>query len=109
MRIALTWILPACALFLIGCSSTIYHLKIPLLDGAGTEARQADARVVIEDLRPARERIAHVGKDIRACERWFGDDTVVPSKLRFLAMRVSQRTRPDMQIHIRLSRFDIVE
>jgi len=102
-------ILPAGSLVLAGCSSTIYHLRIPLLEGRGTEVAQADARVVIEDLRSARERIAHLGKDIRACERWFGDDTVIPSKLQFLAMRVSQQTRPDMQIHIRLKRFDIVE
>jgi hypothetical protein len=97
----------ACALG--GCQSTIYNLKIPLSEDSELAALADSARVIIDDQRPAKERRTHLGKEIWSCERWFGDDTFLPSKLVYLEKRVAQRTRADMQIHIRLTRFDIVE
>jgi hypothetical protein len=94
---------------LAGCASSIYYLKVPLFEGSAQEPRKPEARVVIEDVRPDEEKRPHRGKDIRSCERWFGDDTVEPSKLDYLASRVSERTRADMHIHVLLKRFDIVE
>lgn len=44
-----------------------------------------------------------------SCEHWFGDDTFVPSRVAYLRTRVADRTRADMQVHIRLTRFDVVE
>jgi hypothetical protein len=94
---------------LAGCATSIYHLKVPLFEGSAAEMRKPDPRVVIEDLRPDEEKRPHRGRHIRSCERWFGDDTVEPSKLDYLASRVSERTRADMQVHVVLKRFDIVE
>lgn len=108
-RIASTIVLLTGAFLLAGCGTTIYNLRVLLVENPAGEVTNADARVVIEDLRPDNERKAHRGKEIRSCERWFGDDTLVPSKLEFLARRVSERTRSDMKILIRLKRFDVVE
>ena len=109
VRLSMVSVLIVGSLSLVGCATTIYNLKIPLDEASATAPLKADGRVVIEDRRPEMERKAHLGKEIKSCERWFGDDTIVPSKLAFLAARVSDRTRSDMQIHILLKRFDIIE
>lgn len=44
-----------------------------------------------------------------SCEHWFGDDTFIPSRITYLRTRVAARTRADMQIRIRIERFDVVE
>jgi len=80
-----------------------------MADEPSANVAKAEPRVVIEDARPPAERRPHRGRDIMSCERWFGDDTIVPSKLEYLAARLSQLTRPDMAVHVRLTRFDIVE
>ncbi|HET9474915.1 MAG TPA: phosphatase PAP2 family protein [Steroidobacteraceae bacterium] len=93
---------------LTGCANSIYNLKIPLTEVP--DAAIADSpRVSIEDARPPKERRTHLGKEIHSCERWFGDDTFVPPKLVYLEKRIAERTRAEMQVHIRLTRFDIVE
>lgn len=94
---------------LAGCGTSIYNLRIPMVEGPSAEVAKAEPRVVIEDLRPEKERHAHRGKKIMSCERWFGDESIIPSKLAFIGTRISDLMRSDMHIHIRLTRFDIVE
>jgi hypothetical protein len=93
----------------VGCQSTIYNLRIPVGAGAAGKAGDPDPRVVIEDVRPEKERRPHLGKEIRSCERWFGDQTIEPPKLSLLAAQVAEWTRADMPIRIVLRRFEIVE
>ncbi len=80
-----------------------------MADDPSAKLAKADPRVVIEDARPQAVRRPHRGRSIMSCERWFGDDTLVPSKLEFLSAQISQLTRADMRVHVRLTRFDIVE
>ena len=94
---------------LAGCAPSIYRLRIPMSDGVSAPVAKAERRVVVEDARSAAERRPHRGRNIMSCERWFGDDTIVPSKMQFLAGEISHLTRSDMQVHVRVTRFDIVE
>lgn len=108
-RLAPTLVVVVCALAIGGCQSTVRRLKISLFDEFADAVPAQLARVSIEDMRPASERRPHRGKDIMSCERWFGDDTFVPSRIAYLRKRVADRTRADMAVHIRLERFDVVE
>jgi len=100
-------LLTSAVFFLAGCSTSIYDLKVPI-DEIRVVATDAP-RVSIEDARPRKDRAPHHAKDVVSCERWFGDDTLVPSKLVYLHQRIAESTRFDMKVHVRLTRFDIVE
>jgi hypothetical protein len=108
-RALLIRLVASCACVLAGCQTTIYSLKIPLSEGSEVAVLEDSPRVIIDDQRPATERKTHLGKEIWSCERWFGDETFLPSKLVYLDQRIAERSRADMQIHIRLTRFDIIE
>jgi len=106
-RATLALLLTSGVFFLAGCSTSIYNLKVPIgeIPAAATDSRL----VSIEDARPRKDRVPHLAKDVVSCERWFGDDTLVPSKLVYLSQRIADRARVDMKVHIRLTRFDIIE
>jgi len=93
---------------LSGCGPSIYQLKVPVDDDLAAAVGDSE-RVIIDDLRRQKDREPHLGKDIWSCERWFGDETLQPSKLIYLDQRVADRTSSGTKVHIRLTRFDIVE
>lgn len=91
-----------------GCGTSIFSLRVPLAEGARTIAADAP-NIVIEDQRPAAELEVHTGgSGLRRCERWYGDDTYVPSKLVYLEQLLAERF-PDTTVRVRLQRFDTVE
>jgi hypothetical protein len=92
---------------LTACAS-IHQLKIPLFEDSTIRVEDSPL-VTIDDARPQQERVAHRAKDISRCARWFGDDTFVPSKLIYMDQRVAERTPNRVKVHIRLTRFDVVE
>ena len=91
-----------------GCGTSIFSVRVPL--GQGAPAVAADApNIVIEDQRPVAELEAHTGvSGLGRCERWYGDDTYVPSKLAYLEQLLAERF-PDTTVRVRLHRFDTVE
>jgi len=107
-RTAMGLLLTSGLLGLGGCASNPKRLKIPLLEESAAPIADS-SRVIIEDARPQRERLPHRGKQISSCERWFGDDDFIPSKLVYLDFRVAQRTPGRVRVNLRLTRFDIVE
>jgi hypothetical protein len=96
------------ALCVLSCAHTHYNLRIALAEGPAAIFPDA-AHVVIEDVRPQRERTTHLGKEIWSCERWFGDDTFLPDKLAYLDTLIAERVSPKTPVHIRLERFETVE
>jgi hypothetical protein len=97
-----------CAIAGAGCATTIYNLKIPLGDDRAPAAAES-TRITIDDARRARDRRPHLADDIASCERWFGDDTLQPSKLAYLKRRLAERIASPAQIHLQLTHFDIIE
>lgn len=91
-----------------GCGTSIFSVRVPLAEGA--QAVAADApNIVIEDQRPVAELKVHTGgSGLGRCERWYGDDTYVPSKLVYLEQLLAERF-PDATVRVRLQRFDTVE
>lgn len=91
-----------------GCGTSIFSLRVPLAEAA--QAMVADApNIVIEDQRPAAELAVHTGgSGLGRCERWYGDDTYVPSKLVYLEQLLAERF-PVTTVRVRLQRFDTVE
>lgn len=90
-----------------GCGTTIFSVRVPLAEGpqiAGTDA----PNIIIEDLRPASELEVHTGGGLARCERWYGDNTYVPSKLVYLEQLLAARV-PDTTVRVQLQRFDTVE
>jgi hypothetical protein len=94
--------------FQAGCGTSIFSLRVPLAEEA--RALAADApNIVIEDQRPAAELEVHTGDSgLGRCERWYGDDTYVPSKLVYLEQLLAERF-PDSTVRVRLQQFDTVE
>jgi hypothetical protein len=93
---------------LAGCGTSIFSLRVPLAEA--TRGLAADApNIVIEDQRPAAELAVHTGGSVLGrCERWYGDDTYVPSKLVYLEQLLAERF-PVTTVRVRLQRFDTVE
>jgi hypothetical protein len=89
-----------------GCTS-IFTVRVPLGDGApqGTSS----TLVSIDDRRPAAAREVHTGGGLGRCERWYGDDTYVPTKIEYLRQLLNARVPPDVPLNLRLQRFDTVE
>ncbi|HEU4780340.1 MAG TPA: hypothetical protein VFS58_10715 [Steroidobacteraceae bacterium] len=106
-RVIVALLMTSVACLLVGCGTSIYNLKIPL--GENSAAVADSPRVSIDDVRPRTDRIPHRAKDVVSCERWFGDDTFLPSKLVYLDKRVAERTAFNMNVHIRLTRFYVIE
>lgn len=91
-----------------GCGTSIFSLRVPLAEGAQAVVTDAP-NIVIEDRRPATELEVHTGgSGLRRCERWYGDDTYVPSKLVYLEQLLAERF-PDATVRVRLQRFDTIE
>lgn len=107
-RAAIRLILASGMFGLYGCGSTLKNLKIPLIEDPPAVFVDSP-RVLIEDARSRKELEPHRGKSISSCERWFGDDTFIPSKLVYLDLRAEERTPKGVQIKIRLTHFDVVE
>jgi len=105
-RARLALLLPSAVCFLTSCSTSIHNLKVPIGE---SPAVTDSSRIHIDDARPQKDRVPRLAKDVVRCERWFGDDTLVPSKLVYLDKLFDEHTRFDMKVHIRLTRFDIVE
>lgn len=107
-RILLALLLTSGGFGLAACETSSHPLKISLVEDP-TIAVDDSPRIVIDDARPHRERLPHRGKDISRCERWFGDEMFLPSKLIYLDQRVAERTPNSVKVHLRLTRFDVVE
>jgi hypothetical protein len=90
-----------------GCGTTIYGVRVPLTEGPPTAATDAP-NIIIEDKRPASELKVHTGGGFARCERWYGDDTYVPSKLVYLEQLLAERV-PDKTVRVQLQRFDTIE
>lgn len=90
-----------------GCGTTIQTLRVPLQEGPQRAAAQASG-IVITDLRPAEERVTHTGKAF-GCERWYGDETFVPSRLEYLAQLLAARLPPGATLQLNVHRFDTIE
>jgi hypothetical protein len=92
----------------VSCGTSIFSVRVPLAEGAQAVAADA-SNIVIEDQRPVAELKVHTGgSGLRRCERWYGDDTYVPSKLVYLEQLLAERF-PDATVRVRLQRFDTVE
>jgi len=70
-----------------------------MTDTSGIEGR---------DLRPEAERLTHTGKTF-SCQRWYGDDTFVPSKLEYLEHLLAARLPSGKSLQVRVAHFDIIE
>jgi hypothetical protein len=107
-RTAIRLLLASGMFSVASCESSLKNLRIPLLEDP--QAVIVDSpRVTIEDARPHSEQRPHRGRHISSCERWFGDDTFIPSKLEYLDHRAAERTPKGVQVRIRLTHFDTVE
>lgn len=101
-------VLLASSFALGGCGSTIYTVKIPL--SQDPQAVSADtANISIDDRRPEFERTTHTGRNRFACERWYGDETFLPSKLVALEGLIADRIPANKNVTLRLDRFDTIE
>lgn len=90
-----------------GCGTTIYTLRVPLHEGP-QPLIAASSGVDITDLRPEAERKTHTGKDF-SCQRSYGDDTFMPSKLEYLEHLLSTRLPSGATLQLGVERFDIIE
>lgn len=90
-----------------GCGTTIFGVRVPLAE-SGQAASTDTGAVIIEDQRPASERKTHTGGGLARCERWYGDDTYIPSKLVYLERLLAERVA-GAAVRVRLQRFDTVE
>jgi hypothetical protein len=91
-----------------GCGTSIFSVRVPLAEGAQAVASDPP-NIIIEDQRPVAELEVHTGcSGLGRCERWYGDDTYVPSKLVYLEQLLAERF-PDATVRVRLQRFDTVE
>lgn len=92
---------------LAGCTS-IFTVRIPL--GNGTPPlRTALPVIAIDDQRPASAREVHTGGGLGRCERWYGDDSYVPTKIEYLRQLLAERAPADATMDVRLQRFDTIE
>jgi hypothetical protein len=96
------------ASLLTGCGATIYGVRVPLVERSKVAVTDAP-NIVIEDLRPAAERKVHTGGGMARCERWYGDDTYIPSKLAYLEQLLAERIPQGVTVQVQLRRFDTVE
>lgn len=90
-----------------GCGTTINTLRVPLHEGP-RPAITAASEVEITDLRPEAERKTHTGKRF-SCQRWYGDDTFMPSKLEYLEHLLATRLPPGQTLKLGVEKFDIIE
>jgi len=95
------------ALAFSGCGTTIYTLRVPLHEGPPPLMTDTPG-IEIVDLRPEAERRTHTGKAF-SCQRWYGDDTFLPSKLDYLKHLLTSRLPQSETWHVRVERFDVVE
>jgi len=91
---------------LSGCGTTINTLRVPLHEGP--PPMTDTSRIAIRDLRPAAERETHTGK-VFSCQRWYGDETFMPSKLEYLKQLLAARLPPGQSLQVSVERFDIIE
>jgi hypothetical protein len=90
-----------------GCTS-IFSVRIPLGDSS-VAAPVAPSNIAVDDQRPAYERKVHTGKALRGCERWYGDETYVPSKIEYLQQLLAERISQPGTVSLKLRRFDTIE
>jgi len=90
-----------------GCGTTIDSLRVPLQEGPQPLITDA-SHITIGDLRPEAERQTHTGKAF-SCQRWYGDDTFIPSKLEYLKHLLAARLPHGESLRVRVQRFDIIE
>jgi len=90
-----------------GCGTTIHTLRVPLHEEPRPPVAPV-AGVEITDLRPAAERETHTGR-VFGCERWYGDETFVPSKLEYLKQLLAARLPPGATMQLKVHRFDTIE
>lgn len=90
-----------------GCGTTMNKVRVPLNEGP--QLLTADTSGIdISDLRPEAERETHTGKAF-SCQRWYGDDTFIPSKLEYLKHLLAARLSPGETLRVDVERFDIIE
>jgi len=90
-----------------GCGTTIHSLRVPLHEGPRPLMTDV-SHITIGDLRPEAERQTHTGK-VFSCQRWYGDDTFIPSKLEYLRHLLAARLPRGDSLLVRIQRFDIIE
>lgn len=95
------------AIVLAGCGTTINTLRVPLHEGPQPQSAPASS-LDITDRRAAADRMTHTGK-LFSCQRWYGDDTFMPSKLEYLKHLLSARLASRDTLQLGLERFDIIE
>jgi hypothetical protein len=95
------------SLLLAGCGTSIYSVRIPLMETPVAVAGAAN--VVIRDARPDAERSTHTGRNPFRCERWYGDANFEPSRLATLQQLIAERIPADTGVELRLDRFDAIE
>jgi hypothetical protein len=93
---------------LTACGPSIFSLRVPLEEPGAHELVSAGS-VSIDDQRPAAERKVHTGAGLFRCERWYGDETYVPSKVEYLRRLLQARTPAGGTLHVRLDRLDTIE
>ena len=90
-----------------GCSTGIFGVHMPFEEGSQLVAKKAP-HITIDDRRPVAERKLHTGGGLSSCQRWYGDDSYVPSKIAYLEHLLAERI-PEAPVHLQLQRFDTVE
>ena len=95
------------AALLGGCGTTIHSLRVPLREGPRPLMTDTSG-IELTDLRPEAERLTHTGKTF-GCQRWYGDDTFVPSKLEYLEQLLAARLPRGESLRVRVEHFDIIE
>ena len=80
---------------------------MPFEEGSQLVAKKAP-HITIDDRRPVAERKLHTGGGLSSCQRWYGDDSYVPSKIAYLEHLLAERI-PEAPVHLQLQRFDTVE
>jgi hypothetical protein len=90
-----------------GCGTTMNTVRVPLHEGS--QPLTADTSGIhISDLRPEAERKTHGGKTF-SCQRWYGDDTFIPTKLEYLKHLLAAQLPPGETLRVDVERFDIIE
>ena len=108
VRASVAVLLTSGAYLLVGCATSMKSRRIALIEDPKVTVEDS-SRVTIDDVRPRNDRVPHRGRNFARCERWFGDDTFTPSKLAYLDKLIAESTPADRHVHIRLTRFAIVE
>jgi hypothetical protein len=76
---------------------------MPFEEGSQLVAKKAP-HITIDDRRPVAERKLHTGGGLSSCQRWYGDDSYVPSKIAYLEHLLAERI-PEAPVHLAIASF----